>query len=170
MLVGQVDDRIGRLSAGAEAVQIVEVAAMDQRPLGLECGGGCIGASQAEDLVAAGQQLVDSCGADPAGGSSDEYAQEQISFGLTERTFFRHFADKREVLFDGQDLLQQAFVDAVAEALRARGVPDPAATLAAGSGITVFEVAFLQWISPGEDGSLADLEREVLEQLRAVTG
>lgn len=33
--------------------------------------------------------------------------------GLTERTFFRHFADKREVLFSGSGLLQQLFVDTV---------------------------------------------------------
>ncbi|MDH6710891.1 AcrR family transcriptional regulator [Kitasatospora sp. MAA19] len=36
--------------------------------------------------------------------------------GLTERTFFRHYADKREVLFDGANALQERFVDAVAEA------------------------------------------------------
>ena len=54
--------------------------------------------------------------------------------GLTERTFFRHFADKREVLFAGagslQDLLVSALadtpdaaapIDAVAAALRAVG-------------------------------------------------
>jgi len=33
--------------------------------------------------------------------------------GLTERTFFRHFADKREVLFDGGDLFNAAVVDRV---------------------------------------------------------
>src|SRR5436305_13147445 len=33
------------------------------------------------------------------------------SVGLTERTFFRHFSDKREVLFDGQQRLVQVFVD-----------------------------------------------------------
>lgn len=36
--------------------------------------------------------------------------------GVTERTFFRHFADKREVLFDGSAALQQAVVDAIADA------------------------------------------------------
>lgn len=36
--------------------------------------------------------------------------------GVTERTFFRHFADKREVLFDGSSQLQAAVVASIAEA------------------------------------------------------
>ena len=36
--------------------------------------------------------------------------------GLTERTFFRHFADKREVLFSGQGEFQHRIVAAVAAA------------------------------------------------------
>src|SRR5487761_2640668 len=36
--------------------------------------------------------------------------------GLTERTFFRYFADKREVLFSGAATLQGLMVDAVREA------------------------------------------------------
>ena len=36
--------------------------------------------------------------------------------GLTERTFFRHFADKREVLFSGSAMLQDLLVKAVADA------------------------------------------------------
>jgi AcrR family transcriptional regulator len=36
--------------------------------------------------------------------------------GLTERTFFRHFADKREVLFAGSEALEEALVRAVADA------------------------------------------------------
>jgi AcrR family transcriptional regulator len=148
--------------------------------------------------------------------------------GLTERTFFRHFADKREVLFDGQERLQQAFLEgvaaappeasplevvasalsaaaaffsderrvfsrrrqviisenpalqerellklaglaaAVAVALRERGVPEPKATLAAESGVTVFGVAFAKWIAEGEQRSFLDIEREVLGELVAI--
>src|SRR6516225_3435787 len=35
------------------------------------------------------------------------------SVGLTERTFFRHFSDKREVLFLGGDQFFQVFLDGV---------------------------------------------------------
>jgi len=43
--------------------------------------------------------------------------------GLTERTFFRHFADKREVLFAGAGALQNLLVGALASA------PDSAAPI-----------------------------------------
>ncbi len=33
--------------------------------------------------------------------------------GVTERTFFRHFPDKREALFDGEDAFRAALADAV---------------------------------------------------------
>src|SRR3954470_22878531 len=36
--------------------------------------------------------------------------------GLTKRTFFRYFADKREVLFSGAEQLEERFVGAVAAA------------------------------------------------------
>ncbi|MFF4398795.1 TetR family transcriptional regulator [Streptomyces sp. NPDC001480] len=36
--------------------------------------------------------------------------------GVNERTFFRHFPDKREVLFDGEADLRAALIEAVAEA------------------------------------------------------
>jgi AcrR family transcriptional regulator len=147
------------------------------------------------------------------------------SVGLTERTFFRHFSDKREVLFYGQDVFVQTFLagvdsappsaspieiiacvlqsaaslfpderrahsrqrqsvieqnpalqereshklaglaTAVADALRARGVDELAATLAAESGATVFGIAFTQWIREGEQRSLADISAHVLHEL-----
>jgi AcrR family transcriptional regulator len=36
--------------------------------------------------------------------------------GVTERTFFRHFPDKREALFDGEEAFRDALTDAVAGA------------------------------------------------------
>ena len=36
--------------------------------------------------------------------------------GVTERTFFRYFPDKREVLFDGQAILGAALIDSIADA------------------------------------------------------
>jgi AcrR family transcriptional regulator len=36
--------------------------------------------------------------------------------GLTERTFFRYFTDKREVLFWGQGALQEIYVSTIASA------------------------------------------------------
>jgi AcrR family transcriptional regulator len=36
--------------------------------------------------------------------------------GLTKRTFFRYFGDKREVLFSGSEALRTAFVEAIAAA------------------------------------------------------
>ena len=148
--------------------------------------------------------------------------------GLTQRTFFRYFADKREVLFWGQDALRellvstvasapdsvaplaavaaaleaagallqerreyarqrQAVIDAnaglqereliklaslasaLADALRRRGVTDPAASLTAEAGIAVFKIAFERWISETSPPDLPQLVRESLDELKAVT-
>ncbi len=43
-------------------------------------------------------------------------AQIAARAGVTERTFFRHFADKREVLFDGQEKLRELLTGAIAKA------------------------------------------------------
>jgi AcrR family transcriptional regulator len=148
--------------------------------------------------------------------------------GLTKRTFFRYFADKREVLFSGSDEIEQLFVTevravprsatpldavatsldavatmfedrreyaarrqqiivanpelqereliklarlagSVAQALRARGVADPAAILTAEAGIAIFRVAFERWVDAANRQSLEALIHESLQELRAVT-
>jgi AcrR family transcriptional regulator len=110
--------------------------------------------------------------------------------GLTERTFFRHFADKREVLFGGAGALQELLVRtlaanaelrereliklaslaaALADALRRRGVRDPVASLAAEAGIAVFKIAFERWINDTDQRDLSHLIRESLDELKAVT-
>ncbi len=43
-------------------------------------------------------------------------AEVALLAGVTERTYFRHFADKREVVFDGEAALRASFAVAVAEA------------------------------------------------------
>jgi AcrR family transcriptional regulator len=149
--------------------------------------------------------------------------------GLTERTFFRHFADKREVLFMGQDELKDRFVSTVAEApddatpldavttalhavadrfepgrswsqerqtvinanpglqereliklarlsgaiaatLRERGVPEPAASLTAESGISVFQIAFQRWIEVDNTRTFSEIITESLAALKLAVG
>jgi AcrR family transcriptional regulator len=147
--------------------------------------------------------------------------------GLTKRTFFRHYADKREVLFSGTAQLEAAIVggvqhapqdatplDAVlagldaaapffgdrweparrrqaiieanpelqerelikmsrlsasiADTLRARGVEDPAAELAAAAGVAVFSSAFARWLAADRAGELGPLIHAGAKTLRAV--
>jgi AcrR family transcriptional regulator len=148
--------------------------------------------------------------------------------GLAQRTFFRHFADKREVLFSGASTQQEYLVSAVArapdaatpidavdaaleaaaaelqergeyarqrqaviaanpelqereliklaslaaaiaDALRGRGVTDPAASLAAEAGIAVYKISFERWVSEPGPPDLPELIRESFGELREVT-
>jgi AcrR family transcriptional regulator len=149
------------------------------------------------------------------------------SAGVTERTFFRHFADKREVLFDGSAILQGTVHDAIlaapgeltaleaalagmaagggllqerrefavirsrivaanpslrerellklaamtestAEALRSRGVTEPAASLAAHSAVSVFHVSFAYWITAEDPPDFATCIGRTATSLRAL--
>jgi AcrR family transcriptional regulator len=148
--------------------------------------------------------------------------------GLTKRTFFRYFADKREVLFSGTGELQHLWLEGVAAApddaspleavaagfdpvaemfaelhpyarIRARiiashhelqereliklqtlaaaistalierGLPANVAILAAQAGVTVFHVAFAQWIAQDDATAFRPLMDDALEDLRRVT-
>src|SRR3981189_393250 len=57
--------------------------------------------------------------------------------GLTKRTFFRHFADKREVLFGGQEVHHRLFADGIAGA---RAAAPPLEAL--GAGLAAFAAGF----------------------------
>ncbi len=147
--------------------------------------------------------------------------------GLTERTFFRHYPGKREVLFAGSELqnrlvtnvrdaqlctgpmdavaraleatgsffeelgpmarARQELIDAnpelhereltklaalaaaLADALRARGVGDPAADLTAEAGVAVFKVAFNRWVHTDNATTLTQTLRETFAALRHIT-
>jgi AcrR family transcriptional regulator len=149
--------------------------------------------------------------------------------GVTERTFFRHFADKREVLFSGSEAMQDALAravadaapsespmdaaiagieaagamlperressrqrqaiitanadlrereliklasmtEALAEALRRRGVEDPAAALTAEVAMAVFRVSFERWLGEKERRDFSQIMRDSRAELTVLTG
>jgi AcrR family transcriptional regulator len=59
--------------------------------------------------------------------------------GLTERTFFRHFADKREVLFGGSGLLQEFLVTHTQDAPAALAPLEAVAVALMAAGTDIFE-------------------------------
>ena len=59
--------------------------------------------------------------------------------GLTQRTFFRHFADKREVLFWGQGMLRELLVNGVAAAPAGAAPIDAVAAALAAAGAMLQE-------------------------------
>jgi len=63
--------------------------------------------------------------------------------GLNRATFFRHFADKREVLFGGEDVLAGLFADAIRAAS-----PDATLTECLQAAFTAAEVAMTRSSGP----------------------
>ncbi len=64
-------------------------------------------------------------------------------------------------------LKQVGFVAAMTAALRDRGVPDSAASVAAELGGLAFKQAYAAWVETDEDQDLAELCRAALDRLRA---
>ncbi|HEY5396602.1 MAG TPA: TetR/AcrR family transcriptional regulator [Trebonia sp.] len=58
---------------------------------------------------------------------------------------------------------------AMSDALQRRGVPDPAASLAAELGVLAFKRAFARWMDPGNQQEFRDLARQSLQELRAAS-
>jgi hypothetical protein len=68
-------------------------------------------------------------------------------------------------LQEGDALKQVGLAAAMAGALRVRGVPDRAASLAAELGVLAFKDAYAAWVGADNEQSLAELARTALHQL-----
>ncbi|HEY4824496.1 MAG TPA: helix-turn-helix domain-containing protein [Solirubrobacteraceae bacterium] len=80
--------------------------------------------------------------------------------GLTERTFFRHFADKREVLFAGADALRKLMISTVAQAPGSLAPIDAAAAGLEAAGALIQEGGEL----PRQRQAIIDASSELQER------
>ena len=87
----------------------------------------------------------------------------------------RHSQQRQAVIHSVEGLRERellklaAFAEAIAGALRERGVSEPAASLTAESGVTVFKIAFGRWLEPENEQPLAELIWHTLDTLETVT-
>jgi len=88
----------------------------------------------------------------------------------------RDYSRQRQAVIAANPALQEreliklaSLAAAVADALRQRGVTEPAASLTAEAGIAVFKVAFERWVSDASQPELPRLIRASLDELKAVT-
>jgi hypothetical protein len=72
-------------------------------------------------------------------------------------------------LQERETLKSAGFVAAMAGALRARGVADPVASIAAELGLLAYKAAQARWAAPGNQLPLRDLARAELRALQAAT-
>ena len=90
--------------------------------------------------------------------------------GLTKRTFFRYFSDKREVLFSGSQELERRWLEGVAAA---PVDASPLAVVLAGldpvAEMFVERHAFARWVEQDDPTAFRRLMDESLAELRSVT-
>jgi AcrR family transcriptional regulator len=90
--------------------------------------------------------------------------QQYPDAALTRHNLVTANAELRE-----RDLSKHAeLAAAMAQALRERGAPDPAAALAADTAVAVFRIVFDRWISEPEQQDLTTLFRDSLGELASI--
>jgi hypothetical protein len=112
---------------------------------------------------------------DPVGGAADTTRWPR-QYPQCFRPARREFARQRQTIIAPNSELQEreliklaSLASAMAEALRRRGVGDPAASLAAEAGIAVFRIAFEHWINGTNQRDLPQLIRGSLQQLKTMS-
>jgi AcrR family transcriptional regulator len=134
------------------------------------------------DVLAAGQDTLSRLLADGIAAAPDDatplaaVAAGLEAAGRAMTSFNRELAPKLGAavaasteLQERDALKQVGLAAAMADALRARGVPDPAAGLAAELGVLAFKTAYARWSAPDNQQELGELARASLQELHAVS-
>lgn len=132
------------------------------------------------DVLAAGQEAIGRLLAEGiAAAPADATPLNAVCFGLRSAAaaftpLNRELAPKLKAAIAASAELQErnalkqiGLAAAIAEALRAREVPEPTAVLAAELGALALKTAYAQWAEPGETRDLGDLACEALRELQA---
>jgi MftR C-terminal domain len=128
---------------------------------GMRCSSSSCAVANAPDSL----EPIDAAAAGLEAAGTQFFVQERCDTSRQRQTVIASNPELRE-----RELTKLASLSAaIADALRRRGLGDPAAGLTAEVAIAVFRTAFERWIDETNDRDFPQLVRDSLDQLKALT-